>query len=321
MGLAQNIYLNVPNGELRLYEDMALLQSLGVLGRRRRYSKIIHVNSDTAIGKDANKVDNVGAPWDRPLNSMDAANSYVEDGRGDIIILQDSGVAAAEEDIAITKDSLTIVGMGDPWSAAGIVPDSAVTTAIITASADADNLMLKNLRLDSTTGLGDVFRAAAGADGLWIDGCLIIAKGETDGSANIAINLSVGTVVAPKITNCTFWADTLLKALIDLKAGPTGALIQNCALINKLTTAAAGGVVDAILVQTGTGVWIDNVTIQGGDLTDDSVFANGIDIDGAAINTVITRSYIGNCTANVTNGGIDTMGADAGEGWIDCDQT
>lgn len=308
-------FKRVPGTGAWYLDDFLLLQALGVLHRRKRYSKIFYINPDSSIGSDACSVGAQGTRFDTPLLTLAAAISYCTTANGDFIVLQPSTTQITEEDVSIAIADLTLVGMEDPWCGYGLKPDAAVSAALLSLTAAADNVLLKRLYLDNATGLKSIIKTASGAHFLRAEDCLFNVKGAS-GSEGYGIDTTAAAVNNPVLKNCVFTLNTYVTAAIALKAGAGGGLLENCTIINMLNGAGTPPV-DGINLMAGTGVVIKGCHINGGDTTT-YIMADGIDIDAGVLNTLITGPcYIGNCTAGVTDGGSDTCGATAGEGWFD----
>jgi hypothetical protein len=303
---------------MRMMDEIAMLSALGVLHRRKRYGRLLYLNRDPSIGSDSNVPDKAGLPFDRPLYTLAACLSYCESGRGDIIVLQPSIYDVTEDDVSIAIADLTLVGMLDPTSGYGFNPDAASTATILSLAAAADNVLIKNLRFDTTTGLQSAIATVSGSHFLKVEDCFFNLVGTT-GPTGFGIDMDAGKVAYPVIRNCTFHLGTLIVAAIWIECNdalPFGALVENCnivSILNGAGTGAAGG----IYVADGTGVIVKDCDIQGGDPATAYNIGDGIEIAAGVLNTMISGCTIGNCDAGVTDGGTDTSGATAGEGWID----
>lgn len=319
-----NLSKTMPNGMERLAYDNAILAQYGLLHRRKRYGKVIRVNKNPSLGKDTNIPDALGNTMDNPLLTLAAAVSYCDGGDGDIILLEPSAYMVSttyttpyvtEEDVSIAVEDLTILGLGDPYSDEGLKSDAACTAAILSVTAAGKNLLIKNVKFDTTTGLQAAVKLAASADYPKFDGCVFTVVGTT-GPTGYGIYIA-GACKTPVITNCHFKLGTLVAAGIALTGGATGGLIQKCDLVSVLNGSGTG-CVSGIDVLAGTGVIIDDCDIHGGDPATAYNMGIGINITAGSKNTMITGPcHIGNCDAGVTDGGTDSIGETAGEGWVD----
>lgn len=331
MSMAMSKYQTLPYGELRMYQNFMLLSELGVLGRIKRYSKIIHLNPDPNIGRSSNKPDAVGLELERPVTTFSEAYALVTDGAGDVIIVDNSSYYdgstytspyLTETDVAVAKADLTIVGMGDPMTEGGFKADSASAGdgAMLILSAVAKNVMFKNLRFNTLTGLQGAIKTAANADFLKIDGCVFLVAGAS-GPKGYGLNMA-GAALSPVITNNRLILGTLVATGMTIAAGATGGICANNHISTTLVANGTTPVVAGLHFTAGNGITIKSNYISGGETAvgSDNI-ATGILIDDVVINSILSGpNYIGNCDAGVTNTTDTTnsnSGLTAGEGWID----
>lgn len=271
---------------------------------------------------------NVGYKFDSPFQTIQAAVDAAgngTDGEGDVIFLQSGNGTDYDDDtvgaslsnayVYINKSDLHIVGLGPPGSVI-IKPDAAATAGIFNLGANADRVSFHNLTIDTTTAQSGGIVTTSGTHYPLIENCIFNLVGAA-GPLGVGIDFDAAAVTLPTIKNCTFHLGTLIIAAIRMKCGTTGGLIQDCRIISTLNGSGTP-CVDGINVKAGTGLVIDRCHIHGGDAGTAYNMVDGIDIDAGCISTIITGPcYIGNCDNGVVDGGTDSCGETAGEGWVD----
>jgi len=267
-----------------------------------------------------------GDSWNAPFKTIQAAVDAAGDGRGDTIFLLSGrgydydddtvGASLANAYVYINKADINLVGLGPPNSVV-IKPDAAATAGVIALGASAARVRIANLTINTATAQSAAIVTSTGASYPTVENCIFDLVGAS-GPLGYGINFGGAKVSYPVIRGCTFHLGTLIKAGIALKAQdatPFGALIEDCVFMNALS-ASGTPCEDGINVMDGTGVIIRNCHISGGASTDYNL-VDGIDIDASVLNTLIADCTIGNCDNGVTDGGTDTAGATAAEGWTD----
>ncbi len=293
-------------------EDFLILQSLGVAHRVKKDSHVFWVNP--ATGSDTGNLS--GSSFRSPVATMAKAIGKCETTRGDFVVLQSSIVQAAEEDISIAKADLTLVGMMDPFGYYGIKSDAAVAATVLSLTAAAANVLIKRLYLDNAAGLRSIIKTASECHFLRVEDCVFNVKGAASADIGYGINLSAAAVNSPVVLRNTFYVQTLVQDVMQIKAGLTGGLIAENTIVNMLD-AGGTGAVNGINLAAGTGVVIRSNHISGGEVITARNFDTVITIAAGCINTILTGpNYIGNCDAGVTDGGDNSCGETAGEGWV-----
>ena len=273
---------------------------------------------NAATGLDTNTGLDPSLPFKTIQKAIDSARS------GDVIFLQAGagsdydddtvGTGLADTYLYINRPDISIVGLGPPNSVI-IKPAAAATAGIINLGALADRFYLANVTLDTTTAQSGAIVTSNGTHNPTIENCIFRLIGAA-GPLGVGIDFDAAAVNYPVIRNCTFYCGTLLIAAMRLKVGATGGLIQNCIIVSALNGSGTP-CTDPINLKAGTNTIFDQIIIHGGDAGTAYNFPDGIDIDGGCVNTIITRSFIGNCDAGVTDGGTDSCGETAAEGWTD----
>lgn len=268
-----------------------------------------------------------GTSWTTPFQTIQAAVDAAGDGRGDTIFLlngrgtdyDDDTVSASLADayVYINKADLNIIGLGPPNSVI-IKPDAAATAGVFNLGASAKRCRIANITFNTATAQSAAIKLTAATDYPTIENCIFDLVGAA-GPLGIGIDGDAGKVSYPVIRNCTFYAGTLIKSCIVLEvqdATPFGGLIENCRFVSVINGAGTG-CVDFVNIKDGTGMHIKDCDMQGGDVGTTYNCDDGIDIDAGVISTMITGCTIGGCDAAVTDGGTDTVGETAGEGYTD----
>jgi hypothetical protein len=302
-------YRVVPGTGAWHLDDIQLLAQLGVLHRRKPSSRLFYVNSE--LGDDSYKW-TLGNDFKHPMKTLAKTLELCTSAQGDFIVVQGSSTDFTEEDVSIAIADLTIVGTG-PLNGGNstLKPDAATTNGILSLTAAADNVMLKNLVFNTATCQDAAIYTASGVAYLQVIDCTFSLIGAA-GPTGYGINTTAGAVTYPIIKGCIFNIGTLVAAGIALKAGTSGALIENCTFVSTLNGSGTG-CADAINVMAGTGVVIKSCHIHGGDASTAYNIVDGIDIDAGVINTLITGPcYIGGCDNALTDGGTDTIGGTNG---------
>lgn len=271
-------------------------------------------------GLDTNSGADPRDPFKTIQAAVDAAGSAA-DGHGDVIFLQSGrgtnytgdtvGTGLADAYVYINKPDLTIVGLGPPQSVT-IKPGAAATAGVFNLGALADRVTFANLTIDTTTAQSGAIVTTSGTHFLNVQNVFFNLVGAA-GPLGVGIDMDAAASNLPVIKNCTFMMGTLLIAGIRMKCGATGGLIEDCRFISLETTGTLCP--DVLNVKAGTGLHINRCYIHGGTGVG-HLAADGIDIDAGVVRTMITDCWIAGCTAAVTDGGTNTIGETAGEGYI-----
>jgi len=168
--------------------------------------RIIYVDSGATAGG--------GGTWATALNTIDAAMDLTSANRGDIIYVAQGHKETEDTGAIFTADvaGVSIIGISSGSSfatvAAGDATDNQMPVFILdnaaaTISVTAANVTLKGLKIESDVidcAVG--ITAAAGADGLVVDGCYF-----RDGAAaeELVIGISIATTCSDvQVKNCYF---------------------------------------------------------------------------------------------------------------------
>jgi hypothetical protein len=271
----------------------------------------------------ANTGNNPSSPFKTIQKAIDSAGTAT-DGQGDIVFLQSGngtdytgdtvGASLSNAYVYINKPDLSIIGLGPPNSII-IKPGAAATAGVIVLGASADRVRLANFTIDTTTALSGAIVTVSGAHYPTIENIIFQLTGDT-GPTGVGIDFDAAAVNYPVIRNCDFYCGTLTIAGIRMKAGTTGGLIQGCRFISTINGSGTP-CVDGINVKAGSFLTIDRCFINGGDKGTNYNMVDGIDIDAGVVHTQICDCLIGNCDNGVVDGGTDSCGETANEGWVD----